>query len=162
MSPWLRVLCCWVLALALPLQALAAGVMGVHGAAPGAAAGGLQGATVGKADERIPSAWSPCHGAGHAASADLPASGHGPGPDQARVRAGDAAPEPSAEGAADMGSSTGSAGCLHCALCAHAATSLPAASPRSPGQAPADRPVAIGRSVPPMAFLTPGIERPPR
>jgi hypothetical protein len=78
------------------------------------------------------------------------------------VRAGDTAQEPSVEGTADVGASTVSGGCLHCAMCAHAATSLPAASPRSPGQAPADRPVAIGRTMPPMAFLTPGIERPPR
>jgi hypothetical protein len=135
MCSWLRTFCCWLLVLSLPLQAAAAGVMGVHESTPKAAASGLRGSAFDAGTERVMPAQAPCH-----------AAAHGP--------AAHSQDETPASGAAGS--------CLHCAVCAHAAASLPIRHPAGLGDMPAEHPVAARHHGPPIAFLTPGIERPPR
>jgi len=133
MRNWRRLLCLWLIAIALPLQGAAAGALGLCGPLHGAT---LSAPVGGAAD----------HDEAHAhvghTHADEAHAHHAPAPE-----AGDA--------------EAAGAGCSLCGACCAAAI-LPPAAGRLPDAAPAPGERPLRGWLAALHFLTDGPERPPR
>jgi hypothetical protein len=145
----LRLLLCWLLLAALPLQGWAAVSMALCASVhPGMGVAGVRA-------ETAATPHAPCHthaqldhhGAGHGTAAAPQATG--PGADTAGLA------DPPAP-------SLGAGSCAMCAWCAHAVSSLPATGGACPAVAAGRAFEPVPRALPALSFLTPGLERPPR